>query len=167
MSVLRTRLSVNGTTHPYDGDPEQPLLWVLRDTLALTGTKYGCGIGACGACTVHVDGQAQRSCVLPVKAVVGRHVVTIEALAPARDALHPVQQAWLEHDVPQCGWCQAGQMMAVAALLRDKPRPTDEDIDGALSGNLCRCGTYARIRAAVHRAAEIAAAPPAGSGSVR
>jgi len=165
MPVLRTRLSVNGTTHPYDGDPEQPLLWVLRDALALTGTKYGCGIGACGACTVHVDGQAQRSCVVPVKAVVGRRVVTIEALAASRDSLHPVQQAWLELDVPQCGWCQAGQMMAVATLLRDKPRPTDEEIDGALRGNLCRCGTYARIRAAVHRAAEIAAAAPAAARS--
>ena len=158
MSVLRTRLSVNGVARPYAGDAEQPLLWVLRDELGLTGTKYGCGIGACGACTVHVDGAAQRACLLPVKAVVGRQVVTIEALAPAGAALHPVQQAWLEHDVPQCGWCQAGQMMAVAALLRDKPRPTDEEIDGALRGNLCRCGTYARIRAAVHRAAEIAAA---------
>ena len=167
MSVLRTQLSVNGLTRAYAGDPEQPLLWVLRDELRLTGTKFGCGIGACGACTVHVDGQAQRSCVLPVKAVVGRRVVTIEALAATRDTLHPVQQAWLELDVPQCGWCQAGQMMAVAALLRDKPRPTDEEIDGALRGNLCRCGTYARIRAAVHRAAEIAAATPASAGDVR
>ena len=164
MSVLHTRLSVNGTARPYEGDPEQPLLWVLRDALGLTGTKYGCGIGACGACTVHVDGQAERSCVLPVKAVAGRHVVTIEALAPSRTGLHPVQQAWLELDVPQCGWCQAGQMMAVAALLRDKPRPSDGDIDGALRANLCRCGTYARIRAAVHRAAEIAAAPGVGPG---
>ena len=167
MSVLRTRLSVNGVAHSYAGDAGQPLLWVLRDELGLTGTKYGCGIGACGACTVHVDGAAQRACLLPVKAVVGRQVVTIEALAPAGGPLHPVQQAWLEHDVPQCGWCQAGQMMAVAALLRDKPRPTDEEIDGALRGNLCRCGTYARIRAAVHRAAEIAAAAPGAGGSAR
>jgi aerobic-type carbon monoxide dehydrogenase small subunit (CoxS/CutS family) len=166
MSV-RTRLSVNGTTRAVDGDPDQPLLWVLRDELGLTGTKYGCGIGQCGACTVHLDGRAQKSCVLPVKAVAGGRVVTIEALAPARDALHPVQQAWVELDVPQCGWCQAGQMMAAAALLRETPAPTDAQVDDAMRGNLCRCGTYARIRAAVHRAAEIASARGTGTGSAR
>ena len=161
------RFKVNDKPVELQIDPQTPLLWVLREQLGLTGTKFGCGMALCGACTVHVDGAAQRACLLPVKAVVGRQVVTIEALAPAGAALHPVQQAWLEHDVPQCGWCQAGQMMAVAALLRDKPRPTDEEIDGALRGNLCRCGTYARIRAAVHRAAEIAAAAPAAGGSAR
>jgi aerobic-type carbon monoxide dehydrogenase small subunit (CoxS/CutS family) len=165
MSVYRTRLSVNGTPRAYDGDPDQPLLWVLRDELGLTGTKYGCGIGQCGACTVHVEGHAQKSCVLPVKAVAGRRITTIESLAPSRDALHPVQRAWLELDVPQCGWCQAGQMMAAAALLRETPAPTDSQIDEAMRGNLCRCGTYARIRAAVHRAAEIASGRPAGAGS--
>ncbi|HEV8689325.1 MAG TPA: (2Fe-2S)-binding protein [Ideonella sp.] len=162
MPTAPTRLVVNGTPRSVAGDPNEPLLWVLRDHLALTGTKYGCGIGACGACTVHVDGEPRRSCVTPVKSVAGRRVVTIEALAPSRSALHPVQQAWVEHDVPQCGWCQAGQMMAVAALLRAKPAPTDADIDDALRNHLCRCGTYARIHAAVHRAAEIAAAAPGG-----
>jgi aerobic-type carbon monoxide dehydrogenase small subunit (CoxS/CutS family) len=167
MTVLRTRLAVNGALRAYDGDPDQPLLWVLRDELGLTGTKYGCGIGQCGACTVHLDGRAQKSCVLPVKAVAGRRIATIESLAPSREGLHPVQQAWIELDVPQCGWCQAGQMMAVAALLRETPAPTDAQVDDALRGNLCRCGTYARIRAAVHRAAEIAAAQAAAGGSAR
>ena len=165
MTAPRTRLSVNGKPVAVDGDPAQPLLWLLRDELGLTGTKYGCGLGLCGACTVHVDGRAQQSCVLPVQAVAGRHVTTLEALAPSRDRLHPVQQAWLEHDVPQCGWCQGGQMMAVAALLHEKPHPTDAEIDETLRGHLCRCGTYARIRGAVHRAAEIAAQRAAGSAA--
>ena len=156
MATISGRLTVNGTTRPYEGDGAQPLLWVLRDALGLTGTKYGCGVGACGACTVHLDGEAARACVLPVQACAGRRVTTVEGLAG--DRLHAVQRAWLEADVPQCGYCQSGQMMAAAALLARHPRPTDTQIDDALRGNLCRCGTYARIRRAVHRAAEIAAA---------
>ena len=148
--------TVNSVDVSFDGDPDTPLLWVIRDRLRLTGTKYGCGIGQCGACTVHVDGRAQRSCVTPVAAVAGRAVTTIEGLAPADDELHPVQQAWLEQDVPQCGYCQAGQIMAVTDFLRRHPRPTDADIDENLT-NICRCGTYVRIRRAIHRAAEIAA----------
>lgn len=143
-------LKINGTRRRYDGDPEQPLLWVLRDHYGLTGSKFGCGIGVCGACTVHVDGRARRSCVTPVAAVAGKAVTTIEGLSP--DATHAVQRAWLEEDVPQCGYCQAGQIMAVADLLRQTPEPTDEDID-RLHGNICRCGTYYRMRRAIHRAA--------------
>jgi isoquinoline 1-oxidoreductase alpha subunit len=135
-----------------DIPPDTPLLWVLRDELGLTGTKYGCGIGACGACTVHVAGQPMRSCSLAVSAVGERAVVTIEGLS--NDHRHPVQQAWIEEDVPQCGYCQAGQIMSAAALLARVPRPTDQQIDDAMSGNLCRCGTYGRIRSAIHRAAE-------------
>ena len=148
------RLNVNGTDHEVDVDPDTPLLWVLREDLELTGTKYGCGMALCGACTVHVDGQARRSCVVPVSAAQGRKVVTIEGLAGG--ARHAVVQAWIDEDVPQCGYCQPGQVMACAALLSAKPRPTDADIDAALSGNICRCGTYQHIRAAVHRAAELA-----------
>lgn len=144
------KLKVNGRDVEHDGDPEQPLLWVLRDTLGLTGSKYGCGIGACGACTVHVDGRAQRACILPVGRLAGSEVTTIEGLSA--DASHPVQRAWLEEDVPQCGYCQAGQIMAIASLLEQVPEPTDDDID-RLHGNLCRCGTYVRIRRAIHRAA--------------
>jgi isoquinoline 1-oxidoreductase alpha subunit len=140
----------------FDGDESTPLLWVLRDELGLTGTKYGCGIGQCGACTVHVNGVAQRACITPVSAANNATVTTIEGLAPASDKLHPVQQAWLEHDVPQCGYCQAGQIMATADLLRRIPQPSDKDIDDNLS-NICRCGTYARIRTAIHRAAELSA----------
>ena len=148
-------LKVNGTSHQIDAEPDTPLLWVLRDDVGLTGTKYGCGIALCGACTVHVDGVATRSCQLPVGEVGDAEITTIEGLSP--DAGHPVQQAWREEDVPQCGYCQSGQIMAVAALFADNPEPTDADIDQQLT-NLCRCGTYARVRRAVHRAAEIAKA---------
>lgn len=145
------KLVVNGQTHEVDVSPDTPLLWVLRDTLKLTGTKFGCGIAQCGACTVHIDGQAMRSCVMPVSAVSGS-VTTIEGLAMGGD-LHPLQAAWIEHDVPQCGYCQAGQIMSAAALLATNAAPEDADIDTALAGNYCRCGTYTRIRAAVHTAA--------------
>lgn len=144
------KLNVNGKQVDYDGDPQQPLLWVLRDHLGLTGSKFGCGIGACGACTVHVDGRAQRSCVTPVGSVAERPVTTIEGLS--KDASHAVQRAWMDEDVPQCGYCQAGQVMAVASLLEQVPEPSDDDID-RLHSNICRCGTYYRIRKAIHRAA--------------
>lgn len=144
-------LTVNGRRHAVRVLPDVPLLWVLRDTLGLTGTKYGCGIGACGACTVHLDGAAVRSCTLPVESVGNRAVTTIEGLSPG--GRHRVQRAWEAEDVPQCGYCQAGQIMSAAALLATHPRPTDEEIDQAMSGNLCRCGTYGRIRRAIHRAA--------------
>lgn len=143
-------LEVNGRRYDYDGDPEQPLLWVLRDVVGLTGTKYGCGIGQCGACTVHVDGVAKRSCMTPVRKVAGRQVVTIEGLS--ENGSHPVQRAWLDEDVSQCGYCQPGQIMAVVSLLRTTPAPTNEQID-SLHTNLCRCGTYYRMRRAIHRAA--------------
>jgi isoquinoline 1-oxidoreductase subunit alpha len=145
------RLTVNGKSHDIDVEPEMPLLWVLRDELGLMGTKYGCGIAQCGACTVHLDGEPVRSCSLPVGAAAGREIVTIEGLA-ASGVLHPVQKAWLELDVPQCGYCQSGMIMAVAALLRDKPKPTDADVDAAIT-NICRCGTYQRVRAAIRAAA--------------
>ena len=148
------KLLVNGTEHEVDAPEDMPLLWALRDLIGLTGTKYGCGLAQCGACTVLVDGQAVRSCRLPVSAAAGKPVTTIEGLSG--DASHPVQRAWAELDVVQCGYCQSGQIMAAAALLRTKPKPTDADIDAAMNGNLCRCGTYQRIRAAVHRAAELA-----------
>ncbi|HZD51512.1 MAG TPA: (2Fe-2S)-binding protein [Woeseiaceae bacterium] len=144
------KLRINGATVEYSGDPEQPLLWALRDHLGLTGSKFGCGIGVCGACTVHIDGRAQRSCVTPVRSVRDGRITTIEGLSP--HAVHAVQRAWIEEDVPQCGYCQAGQIMAVASLLRDRPDPTDQDID-RLHTNICRCGTYVRIRKAIHRAA--------------
>jgi isoquinoline 1-oxidoreductase alpha subunit len=150
--MTQMSLTVNGQTHTLDVDPDTPLLWVLRDTLGLTGTKYSCGIGLCGSCTVHLDGQATRSCTLPVSQAVGKNVVTIEGLSP--DGEHPLQRAWLEERVNQCGYCQPGQIMAAAALLAANPQPTDEDIDAAMSGQLCRCGTYQRIRRAIHRAAE-------------
>lgn len=143
-------LTINGRRRRYDGDPEQPLLWVLRDQFGLTGSKFGCGIGVCGACTVHVDGRARRACVTAVGSVGIHNVTTIEGLS--RDGLHAVQRAWLEEDVPQCGYCQAGQIMAVVDLLRRSPHPSDEDID-RLHGNVCRCGTYYRMRRAIHRAA--------------
>jgi isoquinoline 1-oxidoreductase alpha subunit len=146
------RLSINGRTVDVDADPNTPLLWVIREQVGLTGTKYGCGVAQCGACTVHVDGAAVRSCVMPASAVAGKQITTIEGLA-AGSRLHKVQQAWLEHDVPQCGYCQAGMIMAVAALLREKPRPTDADIDAAIT-NICRCGTFQQVREAIHAAAK-------------
>jgi isoquinoline 1-oxidoreductase alpha subunit len=148
-------LKVNGQTHQVDAEPDTPLLWVLRDSIGMTGTKYGCGIAYCGACTVHLDGVALRSCQMPVGDVGDAEVTTIEGLSA--DSSHPVQQAWREIDVPQCGYCQSGQIMAVAALLAENSEPTDADIDQQLT-NICRCGTYARIRMAIHRAAEIARA---------
>lgn len=146
------RLIVNGVERQVDADPEMPLLWALRDVLDLTGTKYGCGMAQCGACTVHVDGEATRSCVTPIGAVEGSQVTTIEGLSP--DGSHPLQKAWTEVNAPQCGYCQIGQIMSAAALLKEKPKPTDGEIDDALSGNLCRCGTYLRIREAVRKAAQ-------------
>jgi isoquinoline 1-oxidoreductase subunit alpha len=145
------KLTVNGRVQNVDVEPEMPLLWVLRDELKLAGTKYGCGIAQCGACTVHVDGQPMRSCVAPVGTVAGKKIVTIEGLGA--NNLSRVQKAWLEHDVPQCGYCQSGMIMAAAALLDRKPNPTDADIDAAMT-NLCRCGTYARVRKAIHAAAK-------------
>lgn len=150
------RLSVNGKPVEVDVEPDTPLLWVLRDTLGLTGTKYGCGAALCGACTVHLDGEPVRSCVTPVSAIGTRRVTTIEGLSADRS--HPVQQAWIALDVPQCGYCQSGQIMSAAALLAKNPKPSDADIDAAMSGNLCRCGTYQRIRAAIHRAAHMSSA---------
>jgi len=147
--------SVNKQRVNLDVDPSTPLLWVLRENLGLTGTKYGCGMAQCGACTVHLDGEAVRSCVAPVLRATGKAVTTIEVLSP--DLSHPLQRAWLEEDVPQCGYCQSGQLMSAAVLLREKTRPTDEDIDQAMTGNICRCGTYPRIRRAIHRAAEMVA----------
>ena len=145
------RLQVNGNERKVNVSPETPLLWVLRDTLQLTGTKYGCGAGLCGACTVHIDGAAVRSCSAPVSQVVGKNIITIEGLSPT--GLHPLQQAWIAEDVPQCGYCQTGQIMAAAALLAKTPNPSDEQITEFMSGNICRCGTYGRIRKAIHRAA--------------
>lgn len=144
-------VTINGAVREIDADKETPLLWALRDTLGMTGTKYGCGIGACGACTVHVDGQATRSCLTPLGSVAGKSVTTIEGLGA--DGLHAVQQAWMEENVPQCGYCQAGQIMSATALLSRNLQPSDEDIDNAMAGNLCRCGTYPRIRKAIHNAA--------------
>jgi isoquinoline 1-oxidoreductase subunit alpha len=145
------KLNVNGSEQVVDVDPKTPLLWVLRDHLNLLGTKFGCGIAQCGACTIHLEGTAVRSCILPVSAAQNKAVTTIEGLS--KDGDHPVQKAWLEHDVPQCGYCQAGQMMTAAALLKKNPNPSDEDILNAMNGNICRCGTYLRIRAAIKTAA--------------
>jgi isoquinoline 1-oxidoreductase subunit alpha len=145
--------TLNGKTQSIEADDDTPLLWVLRDHLGLTGTKFGCGAALCGACTVHIDGQATRSCVLPLKALEGKSVTTIEGVS--QDRSHVVQRAWIELDVPQCGYCQSGQIMAAVALLAANPAPTDAQIDDALSGNICRCGTYSRIRKAIHRAAEL------------
>ena len=147
-------LVVNGIAHTVDVEPETPLLWVLRDSLKLTGTKFGCGIAQCGACTVMMDGQAIRSCSYPIASVAGKSITTIEGLSA--DGTHPVQLAWIEFDVPQCGYCQSGQIMAAVALLKDKPKPTDAEINSAMT-NICRCGTYPRIRAAIHRAADLQA----------
>lgn len=145
------QLKINGAPRKFDGDPEMPLLWYLRDTIELTGTKYGCGMGLCGACTVHINGEAQRSCSVTLKDAAGKSVTTIEALHPAGE--HPVQKAWKQLNVAQCGYCQTGQIMQAAALLKKKPKPTDKDIDDAMQGNICRCGTYQRIRAAIKVAA--------------
>jgi len=145
------KLNVNGRNHQVDVEPEMPLLWVLRDHLNLPGTKYGCGEGLCGSCTVHVDGKALRSCTLPVAAAVGKRIVTIEGLA--KDGLHRIQEAWIAHEVPQCGYCQPGMIMSAAMLLEKNPQPTDADIDAAMT-NLCRCGTYTRVKQAIHAAAK-------------
>ena len=144
------RLTVNGQLHTVDADPDTPLLWVLRDHIGLTGTKYGCGIAQCGACTVHVDGMAVRSCSVPISLADGKQITTIEGLAQ-NGTLHKVQKAWVDHDVPQCGYCQSGMIMAVAALLKDKPKPSDEDINREIT-NICRCGTYQQVREAIHAA---------------
>jgi isoquinoline 1-oxidoreductase alpha subunit len=148
--------SVNSQTVSFDGDEDTPLLWVLRDHLDLKGAKFGCGIGRCGACTVHIDGKAKRSCVTRVSSIAGRQVVTIEGLAPTENQLHPVQQAWIEEDVPQCGYCQPGMIMAASDLLQENPKPSDEDISKGMT-NLCRCGTYVRVRKAIHRASKLMA----------
>jgi isoquinoline 1-oxidoreductase subunit alpha len=145
------RLTINGTAHDVDVDPSTPLLWAIRENVGLTGTKYGCGIAQCGACTVHIDGVATRSCGVLVSDAVGKQITTIEGLA-TNGALHKVQKAWIDHDVPQCGYCQSGMIMAVAALLKDKPKPTDADIDAAIT-NICRCGTFQQVREAIHMAA--------------
>jgi isoquinoline 1-oxidoreductase alpha subunit len=145
--------TLNGASRAFDGDPDMPLLWYLRDEAGLTGTKFGCGGGFCGACTVHLDGQAMRSCQMPMSAMAGKQVITIEGLGGAAGE-HPVQRAWVAANVAQCGYCQAGQIMQAAALLHVTPRPTDAQIDEAMAGNVCRCGTYQRIRAAIHQAAE-------------
>lgn len=154
-----TVLTVNGVERQIDVDPSTPLLWVIRETLALTGTKFGCGIAQCGACTVRINGQPVRSCVTPVSAAEGQAVQTIEGLAPGDGERHPLQAAWIQHQVPQCGYCQSGQLMSAAALLESKPNPTDDDIDEAMDGNICRCGMYGRIKAAIKTAA---ATPVAG-----
>ncbi len=148
------KLTINGKSVEIDVDPETPLLWVLRDSIGLTGTKYGCGMALCGACTVHLNGEPIRSCVTPVSSVSEQSITTIEGLSTDRS--HPVQKAWIEIDVPQCGYCQSGQIMSAVALLAKTPQPTDVEIDAAMSGNICRCGTYKRIRKAIHRASEIA-----------
>jgi isoquinoline 1-oxidoreductase alpha subunit len=159
---MKIRFKVNGKSTTVDVSPDMPLLWVLRDVLDLKGTKFGCGMAQCGACTVHIGGRPTRSCVTPLSAVQGAEVTTIEGLSP--DGSHPLQRAWEELDVPQCGYCQAGQLMSAAALLAKNPKPTDADIDAAMDGNLCRCATYLRIRQAIHRAATLPArdALPAG-----
>ena len=150
--MAQYKLMINGRSYEADVEADTPLLWVLRDNLGLVGTKYGCGIAQCGVCTVHVDGSAVRSCTTTVGSAAGRQITTIEGLSPDRS--HPVQRAWIEHTVPQCGYCQSGQIMSAAALLEKNPKPTDADIDDAMSGNICRCATYARIRAAIKSAAE-------------
>jgi isoquinoline 1-oxidoreductase subunit alpha len=154
---MAVTFTLNGKSQSVDVSPDMPLLWVLRDTLNMTGTKFGCGMALCGACTVHINGEATRSCITPISSVSGKKVTTIEGLSA--DGSHPVQKAWMEEDVPQCGYCQSGQIMSAAALLSKKPTPTDADIDDAMSGNICRCGTYQRIRKAIHRAASMAGKP--------
>lgn len=147
------KLDINSKTYELDADPEMPLLWAIRDLAGLTGTKYGCGVAQCGACTIHLNGEAVRSCVTKVKRAIGQKITTIEGLSANND--HPLQQAWNEVSVPQCGYCHSGQLMSAAVLLREIPNPTDQDIDNAMAGNICRCGTYPRIRAAIHMAAEL------------
>jgi len=154
-------LTINGKAQRYDGDPEMPLLWVLRDELNLKGTKFGCGMGFCGSCTIHVDGEPVRSCVMSASDAAGKKITTIEGISS--DGGHPVQVAWTALDVPQCGYCQAGQIMTACALLAKTPNPTDAQIDSAMEGNLCRCGTYLRIRAAVHQAAQLSASSSGGN----
>jgi isoquinoline 1-oxidoreductase alpha subunit len=154
MEKTMIELTINGSQHQLEVSPDMPLLWALRDIVKLTGSKYGCGKGLCGACTVHINGQATRSCVLPVSAAVGQQITTIEGLSD--DASHPVQQAWMELNVPQCGYCQSGQIMSAASLLDKNPTPSDDDINQAMAGNICRCGTYPRIRKAIHQAAKLA-----------
>jgi isoquinoline 1-oxidoreductase subunit alpha len=153
---MATTFTLNGKSQTVDVSPDMPLLWVLRDTLNMTGTKFGCGMALCGACTVHINGEMTRSCVTPISSVAGKKVTTIEGLSD--NGLHPVQQAWIAEDVPQCGYCQSGQIMSAVALLSKKPHPTDAEIDAFMSGNICRCGTYQRIRKAIHRAAGAPAA---------
>ena len=153
---MQLTLNINNKAETVDVEPETPLLWVLRDTIGLTGTKYGCGIARCGACTIHVDGQAMKACQLPASAAVGKRITTIEGLSA--DSSHPVQQAWVEIGVPQCGYCQSGQIMSAAALIAKRKNPTDAEIEDAMADNLCRCGTYQRIMQAIHRAAEISQA---------
>src|SRR5262245_30159803 len=157
---MSVKFSVNGKPAEFDGPEDAPLLWVVREHLGLTGSKFGCGIGACGACTMHIDGAAQRTCIFPVVMAQGRHITTIEGLSPGKD--HPVQKAWVELDVPQCGYCQSGMIMAAASMLRHFPKPTDGDIDREMT-NLCRCATYARIRAAIHLAASMVPGAQGGS----
>lgn len=154
---MAIQFTLNGKAQSVDVDPQMPLLWVLRDTLNMTGTKFGCGMALCGACTVHIDGEATRSCITPISEVAGKKVMTIEGLSA--NLSHPVQKSWIELDVPQCGYCQSGQIMSAAALLAKTPRPTDAEIDDAMSGNICRCGTYQRIREAIHHAAQMRATP--------
>ena len=150
---MRAVLHINGQLRDIDADPQTPLLWVLRDHLGMTGTKFGCGIGQCGACTIHFNGVATRSCLVPLAAAVNAQLTTIEGLA--ENASHPLQEAWIAHNVPQCGYCHSGQIMSAAVLLKENPNPSDEDIDAAMAGNICRCGTYLRIRKAIHLAAEM------------
>lgn len=152
--MAKFQLKVNGKTLQVDVDPTTPVLWVLRDHLNMVGTKFGCGVGSCGACTIHLNGRALKSCQLPISAVGTQEITTIEGLVSLAGEMHPVQKAWLELDVAQCGYCQTGQIMAAVALLKTKPHPTDEDIDAAMTGNICRCGTYIRIKAAIHQAAK-------------
>jgi aerobic-type carbon monoxide dehydrogenase small subunit (CoxS/CutS family) len=158
---MAVQFTLNGKMQTVDVNPNMPLLWVLRDTLGMTGTKFGCGMALCGACTVHIDGAATRSCVTPISSVSGKKVTTIEGLSA--DGSHPVQRAWIEIDVPQCGYCQSGQIMSAAALLEKKPQPNEAEIDDAMRGNICRCGTYLRIRQAIHRAAQFQASLAGGA----
>ena len=158
---MMTSIIVNGKTHPFNDDEQMPLLWALRDVLKLTGTKYGCGQGLCGACTVHIDGQPMRACITPVSAIKGKEITTIEGLSEQGD--HPLQKAWQSLNVPQCGYCQSGQIMSAAALLESNSQPSDDDIDTAMNGNICRCGTYPRIKQAIHQAADALAIDKSGA----